>query len=375
MCGIKGAIEYLRRVTGCTGANWTTVLVVLMIGGVLLANFRQDYYLSKWYALVVLATALLAWTIYKKMSIHFAQFYGYLMLSAASIALFKFGPYMAAKKSILFEPLTTWVYLASVMIVVLLVNPRQIYLGIKILVPIHLIYCLYCLWLHNGIGYPMGFDYNRSVNGTLLSMMLPFCMNIWTVVGTLFVIAYCKVSIGMAATLVGVTVFYFMKTRYKMSFALLALIFAGMSLAFLYYHYGAQLADYSSREVTWKTIPYLVAREGREMFGYGTGTFSHLMPSAKFLFPKMVTDPYIMFWAHNDLLQFYFENGWYGYLLVLPVVFEILRKSMKSPFFMAFFAAYFVNCLGNFPSHLASTGLLLITVISLVYREDSNEIT
>ena len=343
-------------------------------------NLHKDYYMGKWWLLVLTVTAMLCYLVHKRTSIWIGLLSFYLLSSSILVGLAKIGPYRYAKNSILYEPLKAWVYGVCLLLILLYVNPRNLKKAIAYIMPINILWCGSVLWytkiflpLQNPMGIHAGFDYNISVNATLMALMLPFNMNIFTALATLFVVISCKTSMGIVATIAAIAVYFFAKSKNKIPIALISAILIGISLV-LIPEYDPKFFIPSCRLATWKAIVALVAREGRELFGFGMGTFSHIMPAVKILIPKITPENQVMLWAHNDYLQYYFEAGLVGIVLAVPVLIETVYKSWKRPICLSFVAAYLVSCVGNFPSHLASSSLLCIVMISLIYRkEDFNE--
>lgn len=63
-------------------------------------------------------------------------------------------------------------------------------------------------------------------------------------------------------------------------------------------------------------------------------------------------------WAHNDWLQIFFELGIIGGVLAISVFVYILKKAWGQPALFGAIVSFGVIMLGNYPMHIAATGLL-----------------
>jgi len=73
---------------------------------------------------------------------------------------------------------------------------------------------------------------------------------------------------------------------------------------------------------------------------------------------------------HNEYLQVFFEYGLVGAFLVVGFVMTAYRGSK---ILFASFVTIAVNCIGNFPLHVATTGFLIMIVLALMEREEAGE--
>jgi len=343
---------------------------LIVLSGLFAFNPYGNYYTHKWYALLLLIIAFLCWEIKKKFNWQIALFSIYFVSSSILIGLGKIGPYAGAKKSILFEALSTGIYGVGILVLLAYGNMHRLKKSVGMLVPIAAIYTI--------IGYVYGWEFqgfgaNVSVNATLLSMLLPFAMTPLNIVLVLAAILTTKASIGLIAFCGAVFAYFFIKSANKGKFLLISSVVGTVSFVIFYLIYGATLWTATGRLPIWEFCLNFTW-ERQKWFGTGAGTFSHIMPVLQSMkvFNEHPGEYFI--YLHNDIIQLFFETGIIGVLLAIIAVGSVVKKAWGNPMLIAYGTAWLINSIGNFPNHLATTTLLTIIYLSIVFQKGEKHV-
>ena len=150
-----------------------------------------------------------------------------------------------------------------------------------------------------------------------------------------------------------------------------------------------KLADFNIRIDVWKHAikattegKVRIIKNGRglevltnPLYGYGFGNFEKVFPYV----PEKLTGHKFNFadekftHAHNDFVELYFEMGHLGFGVFLLLLFGVMidfiraRKTEEVILYSSCLLAYLLNMQGNFLSHLACSGMLLILYFGMFY--------
>lgn len=227
------------------------------------------------------------------------------------------------------------------------------------------------------IGVPFyGFTGNTSLNATLISLMFPLCIPVlnrfnWGVLAG-FIMCFLSIlktsaSLGMVA-LIGsyFTYLLFVKNRMKKIFLPVLLI---LTCPIVYFSYGENTYSFSGRPDVWLSMWKYIQNEGNILSGTGVGSGFHLIQQAilKYSETKKELTP----WAHNEILQVFFETGILGLFACAISFGDFLFRSIKGslPYLVAFAFSYLINCFGNFPHRLAPDTFLILLAIIICYKK------
>ena len=103
-----------------------------------------------------------------------------------------------------------------------------------------------------------------------------------------------------------------------------------------------------------RLFPYVPEEIAEHKFNYRNEKFTH---------------------AHNDLIEIFFELGYLGLICFIGLVgnfiwgFRVKHNKEKVLYFCCIMA-YLLNCMGNFLSQLAVSGMLLVIFYGLYRGED-----
>lgn len=92
------------------------------------------------------------------------------------------------------------------------------------------------------------------------------------------------------------------------------------------------------------------------IFGGGAGSFKYYGPLIQEMNQYMVGRYWL--WAHSDWLQIVLEFGYIGLALSVAFYMSLLHKAWERPLLLSAIIAYGVVMAGNYPLHIAMTGLI-----------------
>ena len=116
-------------------------------------------------------------------------------------------------------------------------------------------------------------------------------------------------------------------------------------------------------------------------FGYGFGNFTRISPYTQHTFLKdtgIHAQKHVYTHAHNDFLEFFYDTGRIGILIVLMLMFQFFKDfiyARKTKILIVSFScvlAQLVSAMGIFTVHTAISGMLLIIFYG-IYRREINE--
>lgn len=322
-------------------------------------NIFGNHYDYKWQILVITAYIYLFVKIAKEKSIFLALLLGYCTTYAILISVCKAYPYTDSSHQFYREPFLALTYLTASMLLLVLYKPDNFRNMLKYVIPI-LCTMVFAYKVHPFL--PL--QHLEPVTASLLSLLLPFAVTPLNLGMVFAAIIVTKGSTGLAAFCVSMSVFMFFKMEDKKKFFFyLVCVACGVYLVSLFF-YGSELFNFNNRLPQWRMA--LELGLDNWLFGIGTGTFSHVMPSIQV---NILHLREVFLWAHNDYLQFFVENGLIGMALFIPVFVEVVVISWRKPFLMAYIASWMVNSFSNFPNHLADQSLLTIICLTIVYEK------
>lgn len=83
-----------------------------------------------------------------------------------------------------------------------------------------------------------------------------------------------------------------------------------------------------TRPMHWKNLMGWWNLNADVLFGTGTGSFQWISP---FIQLRQKTNDEYLLWMHNEYLQSVFEQGIFGFIIYMVVLWIVIKKSIKSP--------------------------------------------
>lgn len=240
----------------------------------------------------------------------------------------------------------------------------------------------------------VGFSGSHGQLGAFFGMTAPLFVSIHPLlfIIPLVICGVIKSSFGiLAASISGLLYLYFKNKRYFKAFLAIILI-CGMGFMLK----TDRRPDFTSRLGVWKYASKAVIKgkmqledivnahnkayvTGRELktreitcnplLGYGFGSFLVIFPFV----PVDLNMCYnyndeLFTHAHNDYVEFFFETGILGALALGLLLFMFFKGfNREGILYFSCIVGYLVNALGNFPSHIAVSGMFLAVFYGL-YR-------
>jgi len=198
------------------------------------------------------------------------------------------------------------------------------------------------------LGRAIGTLGNSNFYGGYIAISLPFFFRkhwkkfIPLLVFTLVPLTEAKISsAAIAAALTGVIVYY----RFWWVIGVSLLVSIGVFI------YDFESIISPSQRLAWwaSTWHKIIASPKTFMFGYGPGV------GTGYVFP-----------IHNEWLECMFNFGAVGVVLLVAAVVRLTEG--KDLILVAALMAACVNCLGNYPMHLAPSAFLIIIILGLLER-------
>jgi hypothetical protein len=245
--------------------------------------------------------------------------------------------------------------------------------------------------------FMVGFMGSPDQLGSVTAIINPIVMSFGflLIIPALFMIGVTKSSFALLACIV--SVLFLVYFNYKKYFKKMVVLCVLLGVFFLIRVDPLKSAAVNTRTSVWKHAISAVVKGKIEinknndkfnvvtnpLFGYGFGNFL-------LIFPYVPQQPHFNYidekftHAHNDFVEFIFETGLLGAIVIFALLISIIIGfiiSIKSSELVIYFGsliAYIVNMNGNFISHIAVTGLYLAIIYGMyegVRRELNGKIT
>jgi len=227
-----------------------------------------------------------------------------------------------------------------------------------------------------GITNYYGFDYNRSVTASVLSLMFPVCLyylkgrhKYILALLTFNAILWTKASAGLGGFIGASFAYTWMRVSKLWSMVALSI---GVGISYLVY--GKDLLEPSGRLWAWENLYLkqgLVALREKGWFGFGFGISPSYMNILQQKY-NIRNGSEIFWWAHNDLLQMFLECGpiIVVYISILYLFYLLRAYKNSCVYSVMFLISYGVNSLTNFPHHHA-TGIICVIMGLLLVNEEN----
>lgn len=217
---------------------------------------------------------------------------------------------------------------------------------------------------------------NPMAMASFLVCLAPFLLlsSRWNIV-PLLIICFISKSSGMVLSLsAGMFVYGFVRYRNKIAFWIISMILIISVLIFAYQD-GVFWKVGIDRFPIWKRTMTLTNQN--PIFGWGIGTYKVLMPVFSQDIAGGQTAPWEyegtkgtrLAWrqAHNDFLQFFFEIGWIGIMLLFIFLGKIIigvTKTSGSAIPLGGITMIMTNMLVHFPARQIQSVLLIICFLA-----------
>ena len=221
----------------------------------------------------------------------------------------------------------------------------------------------YPLWLFKDVEF-----YDRFINSIEKFSMRVFIF-IWVAFIPILAIFLTRSSMGLAAIMTSLVVFYFLNFKSLKAKILSFSIITTIGLGGGFWALGKELFDTNLRIQIWtKAMQYWWENPHGlvdKWFGAGLGSWQRFGPSIQINNGITTKTGYFIF-MHSDFLQLIFEIGIFGTTGVLILIYQCLTISIqnKQYYLTAAFCAFLVVSLGNvsihFPVHALAGAVLAI---------------
>lgn len=352
----------------------TTILLILIFS----FNPRTEYFLSKWALLLIISELILSFKVFQVTNVPIAALFFYAMASATYYAIYPFQNHfsntpnlkninlgLVTSKNLIgamglaivlaFTP-SSWVeyFFKSMPFVLLVVSISTLTPKVKM------------INVNGGVKQinTYGFSGNPSTNATFISflamgtLVYPVWYSYIILIISLAAILRTKASSGLGSFIAGISMFAICK------FPLLITVIPFLIAYPLYKN--PHLLNTSGRfEIAQDCIEFFW-RIMNKLTGCGVGSMAFLFPVNQLKHPKCRSgSTNLALWLHNDALQWFFEGGFIGAVLILVVTLGFVLAAVSSPALAAFGACYVVASFTNFPNHLADTSLITVLFLRL----------
>lgn len=238
-----------------------------------------------------------------------------------------------------------------------------------------LVFIINILWtLMAGLGFTSyyGFDYNLSVTASVISLMFPVVIYLTKekhkyILGllTFSAILGTKASAGLGGFIGACFVYGWMKVS-----KLWTVVVTALGVLVSYLIYGKELFEANGRLWAWKTLYLNEALKNNKLFGIGFGVSPSYFQVLQTKYKIHRTNE-VFWWAHNDLLQIFFECGPIITAYIALIYLFYLARSYKNScvYSLMFLVSYGVNSLTNFPHHHATGVLCVLMGVVIVHEE------
>lgn len=226
---------------------------------------------------------------------------------------------------------------------------------------------------------PTGFLGQQTLLGPVLASGLTaalFLQNFWLVPFFIGPIILTGSSFTFASTATGVYFYLVYRFGFRKMLPIPAL---GMIALVLLVKMDSELVAAKGRAEVWQATIERTLKDA-PVFGHGFGTYQFYAPEIQSEHSKAMNGLYRE--AHNDFIQFFFDGGFFGLLILALLVFVFGRNAVnfihvpEVACSAAIACLMAVNSMGNFPMRLIPQGLIAawcaIFVITYGLRESAH---
>jgi O-antigen ligase len=230
----------------------------------------------------------------------------------------------------------------------------------------------------------VGFSAAKDQTGTFFALTTPILLSFHPLLGIISLIGciVSKSSFAFISSIIsGLFYIYF---RSKKIFLVSLVVLSVFGLIFFGKYEKVRIADFKTRFSVWSYALTSVAKGNITLgnaektitvkcnpaFGFGFGRFLSL-------FPYVPQRPHFNYsnekftHAHNDYVEFIFELGYIGLILLILLIGSIIYSFIKSKkdielvLYFSVLIAYMLNAFGNFLSQISVSGAILIVYLGM----------
>lgn len=371
-----------------------------------------DVHWSKWFVLLSVASAGLAWFVAKKTHWIAGLAFLWAALSSLWVTLWRPGIYsnilphaetfkeQLELRDCIYSSFSSMTLTASVSMIVLVVLvcavPKE---TIRKLISVAGTFCvlnsLLVVWMILNDMPPLGFAGNPSMNGTIIAFTYPLlCFRpgsesfnpntfqlpdwfrnsgvVWDLICLIappIAVVASDQSIPVVAWVIGTAVAVcatLIKERVSkrlIAFPLLLTVGVGI----IGYMLNPDIFwDSSGRYSTWELFTTTWWKEMPVITGSGTGTFTGWGPHIQEALLGMKGG--FMVYVHNDWLQILLEQGFVGLVLVVATYGVAVWRSVRHPFMLAALISMGAGALVNWPLHHAISASMVAVIMAAALR-------